>query len=314
MNVFYEDEGSFRIGAILADNDTSLQVEAPHGKRSKLKASNVLFRFNEPLSGFMEGAQKTAEEMDLDFLWECCGQTEFSYDALAREYFGHAPGAAESAAILLRLKPTGAGLTVVGDDAQAIYGFRAATVRNILDFPAHFQPPAAIVTLEQNYRSTQPILAASNAVIGLARERFTKTLRSQRTAGEKPALVSVLDDVGQANFVAETILGNREEGMALKEQAVLFRASHHSGMLEIELPHVWLRDTDSRNGTYLNGIKVGKRNRDEPPEARHPGSRNHEQFELQDGDEVRLGDFTLSVTFPQESPAELLEAAAFVAG
>jgi len=103
MNVFYEDEGSFRIGAILADNDTSLQVEAPHGKRSKVKASSVLFRFNEPLSGFMEGAQKTAEEMDLDFLWECCGQTEFSYDALAREYFGHAPGATESAAILLRL-------------------------------------------------------------------------------------------------------------------------------------------------------------------------------------------------------------------
>src|SRR5262249_62119042 len=82
------------------------------------------------------------------------------------------------ASILLRLKPTGTGLTVVGDDAQAIYGFRAATVRNILDFPARFQPPAAVVTLEQNYRSTQPILAASNAVIGLARERVTKNLRS----------------------------------------------------------------------------------------------------------------------------------------
>jgi DNA helicase-2/ATP-dependent DNA helicase PcrA len=139
------------------------------------------------------------------------------------------------AAILRRLKPDGRGLTVVGDDAQAIYGFRAADVRNILDFPRQFTPAAEIVRLEQNYRSTQPILAASNAVIGLARERFTKSLRSQRTAGEKPALVSVLDDVGQANFVAETILGNREEGMALKEQAVLFRAAHHSAMLEIEL-------------------------------------------------------------------------------
>ena len=82
------------------------------------------------------------------------------------------------AAILLGLKPDGAGLTVVGDDAQAIYGFRAATVRNILDFPAQFTPPARVVTLEQNYRSTQPILAASNAVIGLARERFTKNLWS----------------------------------------------------------------------------------------------------------------------------------------
>jgi len=103
MNVLYEEEGSFRIGAILADNDTSLQVQAPHGKRSKVKASNVLFRFSEPLSGFMEGAQKTAGEMDLDFLWECCGQDEFSYDKLARDYFGHAPGAAELAAVLLRL-------------------------------------------------------------------------------------------------------------------------------------------------------------------------------------------------------------------
>jgi DNA helicase-2/ATP-dependent DNA helicase PcrA len=76
------------------------------------------------------------------------------------------------AAILLGLKPDGAGLTVVGDDAQAIYGFRAANVRNILDFPGQFVPPATVVTLEENYRSTQPILTASNGVIGLARERF----------------------------------------------------------------------------------------------------------------------------------------------
>jgi len=103
MNVLYEEEGNFRIGAILADNDTSLQVQAPHGKRSKVKASNVLFRFNEPLSGFMEGAQKAAGDMDLDFLWECCGQEEFSYDKLARDYFGYAPGPAELAAVLLRL-------------------------------------------------------------------------------------------------------------------------------------------------------------------------------------------------------------------
>ncbi len=103
MNVFYEEEGSFRIGAILADNDTSLQVQAPHGKRSKVKASNVLFRFNEPLAGFMEGAQKAAADMDLDFLWECCAQEEFSYDKLARDYFGHTPAPGELAAVLLRL-------------------------------------------------------------------------------------------------------------------------------------------------------------------------------------------------------------------
>ncbi len=139
------------------------------------------------------------------------------------------------AAILLGLKPDGAGLTVVGDDAQAIYGFRAATVRNILDFPGQFSPPAHLVTLEQNYRSTQPILAASNAIIGLARERFTKDLRSTRASGEKPALISVQDETGQVGCVVATILENREAGKTLKDQAVLFRTSHHSAMLEIEL-------------------------------------------------------------------------------
>jgi DNA helicase-2/ATP-dependent DNA helicase PcrA len=95
------------------------------------------------------------------------------------------------ASILLALKPTGKGLTVVGDDAQSIYSFRAATVRNILDFPAQFTRPAAIVTLERNYRSTQPILAASNAVMGLAAEGFTKNLWSERASSERPRLVSV---------------------------------------------------------------------------------------------------------------------------
>jgi DNA helicase-2/ATP-dependent DNA helicase PcrA len=139
------------------------------------------------------------------------------------------------AAILLALKPDGRGLTVVGDDAQAIYGFRAANVRNILDFPGLFTPPATIITLEQNYRSTQPILAASNAVIGLAKERFTKNLRSSRLSDAKPSLVTVLDDVRQVDFVVESILRNREAGTALKQQAVLFRSSHHSALLEIEL-------------------------------------------------------------------------------
>src|SRR5215510_4314954 len=137
--------------------------------------------------------------------------------------------------ILLGLKPDGAGLTVVGDDAQAIYGFRAANVRNILDFPLHFSPAARVVTLTENYRSTQPILAASNTVIGLARERFSKNLRSRRASDDKPSLVTVSDDVAQVSFVVETILHNREDGTPLKEQAVLFRTSHYSAMLEIEL-------------------------------------------------------------------------------
>jgi len=139
------------------------------------------------------------------------------------------------AAILLRLKPDGQGLTVVGDDAQSIYSFRAATVRNILEFPQQFQRPAAVVTLERNYRSTEPILAASNAVIGLATERFTKNLWSGRASSERPRLVTVAEEIDQARYVAERVLANREIGTALKAQAVLFRASHHSAALEVEL-------------------------------------------------------------------------------
>jgi DNA helicase-2/ATP-dependent DNA helicase PcrA len=139
------------------------------------------------------------------------------------------------ASILLALKPNGRGLTVVGDDAQSIYSFRGATVRNILDFPTHFSPKAETITLARNYRSTQPILAAANAVIDLAAERFTKNLWSDRVSAERPHLVNVADDAAQAGYIVETILANREAGIRLKSQAVLFRASHHSATLEIEL-------------------------------------------------------------------------------
>jgi ATP-dependent DNA helicase UvrD/PcrA len=139
------------------------------------------------------------------------------------------------ASILLALKPDGKGLTVVGDDAQSIYSFRAASVRNILDFPNHFSPPARIVTLDRNYRSTQPILAAANAVIDLATERHRKSLRSDRASTERPQLVSVRDEVDQARYVAGRVLEHREAQIPLKQQAVLFRASHHSAALEIEL-------------------------------------------------------------------------------
>ncbi|CAN7161167.1 MAG: ATP-dependent helicase [Rhizobium sp.] len=139
------------------------------------------------------------------------------------------------ASILLALKPGGQGLTVVGDDAQSIYSFRAATVRNILDFPAAFSPAANIVTLDRNYRSTQPILAAANAVIDLASERFTKNLWTERQSAQRPRLVTVRDEADQARYVADKVLENREEGVKLKQQSVLFRASHHSGALEVEL-------------------------------------------------------------------------------
>jgi len=137
--------------------------------------------------------------------------------------------------ILLALKPNGNGLTVVGDDAQSIYSFRAATVRNILDFPGQFSPPADVITLDRNYRSTQAILAAANGVIDLARERFTKNLWTDRTSGTKPRLVSVRDEADQARCIVEAVLENRESGTLLKQQAVLFRTSSHSGPLEVEL-------------------------------------------------------------------------------
>ncbi|XUY30151.1 ATP-dependent helicase (plasmid) [Agrobacterium sp. rho-8.1] len=137
--------------------------------------------------------------------------------------------------VLMALKPGGRGLTVVGDDAQSIYSFRAATVRNILDFPTSFSPAADVITLDRNYRSTQPILAAANGVIELARERFTKNLWTERESLERPKLVTVKDETEQANFIVEQVLANRETGMTLKQQAVLFRTSSHSGTLEVEL-------------------------------------------------------------------------------
>ena len=139
------------------------------------------------------------------------------------------------AEILLGMKPDGRGLTVVGDDVQPIYILRPVEVRNILDFSNQFDPPATIVTLEQNYRSTQPILAASNAVIGLARERSTKNLSSKRKGGKEPSLVTVTDEADQAAYVAKQVLSNLNEGRPLRQQAVLFPSALHSDRLELEL-------------------------------------------------------------------------------
>jgi DNA helicase-2/ATP-dependent DNA helicase PcrA len=139
------------------------------------------------------------------------------------------------AEILLALKPDGAGLTVVGDDAQAIYSFRAATVENILQFPQRFKPPAEVVSLEQNYRSTQKVLDAANMLIAEGKRQYRKTLRAVRPGGSRPRLVTVLDDRAQSLYIVGRVLENREAGMPLKRQAILFRSSHHSDALEIEL-------------------------------------------------------------------------------
>jgi DNA helicase-2/ATP-dependent DNA helicase PcrA len=127
-----------------------------------------------------------------------------------------------------------ANITVVGDDAQSIYSFRGANFRNILDFPKQFAG-ATTITLEQNYRSTQPILSVTNTLISRAAERFTKNLWTERTGGETPWLVAARDEQQQTRFVVDRILELHEEGTPLREIAVLFRAGYMSADLEIEL-------------------------------------------------------------------------------
>ena len=136
--------------------------------------------------------------------------------------------------LLERLRPSGRGLTVVGDDAQAIYSFRAATVRNILDFPQRY-PAARSVVLTQSFRTTPALLEATNRVIAQARERHAKELWSARPDGERPELVTCRDEEQQTELVIARVLERREQGMDLRRQAVLFRTSHHSAQLEIEL-------------------------------------------------------------------------------
>jgi DNA helicase II / ATP-dependent DNA helicase PcrA len=136
--------------------------------------------------------------------------------------------------ILAAMRPEGTGLAAVGDDAQAIYAFRSATVKNILEFPQRF-PGTTIVRLERNYRSTQPILDTTNAVIALSPQRHEKTLWTDRRAGPSPVLLTCLDDADQADAVSRIVLEHRERGTPLRNQAVLFRAAHHSDVLEVEL-------------------------------------------------------------------------------
>lgn len=139
------------------------------------------------------------------------------------------------AEILLAMKPDGAGLCVVGDDAQSIYSFRAATVDNILGFPERFPSAAQVVTLDHNYRSLQPILDAANALMAESERGFPKRLASGRASAQKPWYVTVEDEYGQSGYVIERVLEQREDGTPLKRQAVLMRSGHHSDALEVEL-------------------------------------------------------------------------------
>ncbi len=105
MNVLYEETGSFKVGAVLAESDASLQVEAPHGKRSKIKTASVLLRFQTPpLAELLGKAEAQAAGIDTEFLWQCCGEAEFGFLDLGRDYCGHAPDALEAATILVKLQ------------------------------------------------------------------------------------------------------------------------------------------------------------------------------------------------------------------
>ena len=136
--------------------------------------------------------------------------------------------------IIQALKPDGNGVTVVGDDAQAIYSFRAAAVENILGFADRFKPKAEMVVLSQNYRSTQPILDAANALMSEGARQHRKTLLGMRQSTQKPVYVALDDAQGQAEYIATKILAAREVGGSLRRHAVLFRSSHHSDVLEVE--------------------------------------------------------------------------------
>ncbi|HZV97642.1 MAG TPA: RNB domain-containing ribonuclease [Methylophilaceae bacterium] len=103
MNVFYEEDGSFKVASVMTENPGSLQIEALSGKRSKIKTANVLLRFEGALAGFMESAHKEAETLETDFLWECCGEPEFGFEDLAQDYYGRKPSPIEAAAVALRL-------------------------------------------------------------------------------------------------------------------------------------------------------------------------------------------------------------------
>jgi DNA helicase-2/ATP-dependent DNA helicase PcrA len=136
--------------------------------------------------------------------------------------------------IVRALRQDKRGLTAVGDDFQAIYGFRAASAEHILAFPEHF-PDATVVTLERNYRSTQPILDLANEVAAGAARAYPKRLHADRDGGGRPLLVFCRDEAQQAVEVCERVLAAHEQATALRQQAVLMRAGQHSDLLELEL-------------------------------------------------------------------------------
>ena len=141
---------------------------------------------------------------------------------------------AVQADIVAAMAGPGVRVAAVGDDAQAIYGFRSGSARHMLEFPDRF-PGTEVVTLDRNYRSTPPVVAAANAVIAEAATGFAKRLRAVRGGEDRPALATCVDELAQSAFVCHSVLEQRERGVPLVQQAVLFRTGHHSDGLELEL-------------------------------------------------------------------------------
>jgi DNA helicase-2/ATP-dependent DNA helicase PcrA len=189
------------------------------------------------------GARKRAQQaLDLDDLlmyWRALSTDELvgpqiadSFDHVLVDEYQDVNGLQVD--IVRSLRVARRGLTVVGDDFQAIYGFRAASPRHILEFPDQFAD-AQTVALERNYRSSAPILAVANAVSAQDGLGFPKRLWTEGGGGCRPELVFARDEPVQTGEVCDRVLAAREEGMELRSQAVLFRTGHDSDLLELEL-------------------------------------------------------------------------------
>jgi exoribonuclease-2 len=163
QHVFYEEEGSFKAGSVLSDSGASLQVESQSGKRSKVKASSVLLRFERPaLAEFLGASQQLADGIDADFLWQVCGPDEFGFEALARDYYGHEPSATESAAVAIRLHASPMYFYKKGRGR-----YRAAPEENL---------KAALASVERKKRQAEQI---AQWVDELGRGVLPEALRSQ---------------------------------------------------------------------------------------------------------------------------------------
>lgn len=192
-------------------------------------------------SGYVERkrAQNVVDYDDLLLYWRALA-TSASTGELLRQGFDHIlvdefqDTNAVQADIVAAMAGPGVRVAAVGDDAQAIYGFRSGSARHMLEFPKRF-PGARVVTLDRNYRSTPAILASANAMMAEAGEGYAKQLWSTRPEGARPQLVTCVDETAQSAMVCEAVLEQRERGVALREQAVLFRTGHHSDGLELEL-------------------------------------------------------------------------------